>query len=89
MTPIHGTCDCRTRMKYHTEKKTQLASNEKKISADKINIGGQRSIVINIGKQIEKMEIHTATMKESVEELEQMISEVMRRVYYSFNQTVS
>ncbi|MEJ7821978.1 MAG: tape measure protein [Chitinophagaceae bacterium] len=56
-----------------------------KSKADNINSGGQRSITINIGKQIEKLEVHTMTMKEGVEEMGSMIREELKRVLYSVN----
>jgi len=56
-----------------------------KSKADAINSGGQRSIVINIGKQIEKLEIHTMTAKEGVSEMGAMIREELKRVLYSVN----
>lgn len=56
-----------------------------KDKADGINSGGQRSIVINIGKQIEKLEVHVMDAKEGVNEIEAMVRESMRRVMYSLN----
>lgn len=56
-----------------------------KSKADSINSGGQRSIVINIGKQIEKLEVHVMDAKEGVNEIEGMVREAMRRVLYSVN----
>lgn len=50
-----------------------------------INEGGQRSIVINIGKQIEKLEVSVLSAKEGVNEIEAMVREAMRRVVYSMN----
>ena len=47
MTP-HGTCDCRTRMKYHTEKKTQLTSTEKKISVDKKILVSKDQMILQV-----------------------------------------
>jgi len=41
--------------------------------------------VINIGKQIEKLEIHTMTAKEGVSEMGAMIREELKRVLYSVN----
>lgn len=60
-----------------------------KSSADSINAGGQRSIVINIGKQIEKLEMHVMDAKEGVNEIETAVREVMRRVIYSMNGVAS
>lgn len=56
-----------------------------KQSADSINSGGQRSIVINIAKQIEKLEVHVMDAKEGANEIESMVREVMRRVVYGLN----
>lgn len=53
--------------------------------SESINNGGQRSIVINIGKQIEKMEISVLDAKQGVNEIEQMVREAMRRVLYNLN----
>lgn len=53
--------------------------------ADSINSGGQRSIVINIAKQIEKLDVHVMDTKEGVNEIEGMVREAMRRVMYSLN----
>lgn len=56
-----------------------------KSKADSINNGGQRSIIINIGKQIEKLEVHVMDAKEGVNEIESMVRESLRRVLYSLN----
>lgn len=56
-----------------------------KSKADHINSGGQRSIIINIGKQIEKLEVHVMDAKDGVNEIESMVREAMRRVMYSLN----
>jgi len=53
--------------------------------ADNINSGGQRTITITIGKQIEKLEMHVASAREGVDEIGQMIREELRRVLYSVN----
>lgn len=53
--------------------------------SDSINGGGQRSIVINIGKQIETMEVHVMNAQEGEAEIENMVREAMRRVVYSIN----
>lgn len=54
-----------------------------------INSGGQRSIVINIGKQIEKIEQHiVGGSREAADEIETAVREAMRRVVYSLNNTV-
>jgi tape measure domain-containing protein len=60
-----------------------------KSKAKSINEGGQRSIVINIGKQIEKLEVHVMDAKEGVNEIEAMVRDAMRRVMYSVNGVVS
>jgi signal transduction histidine kinase len=56
-----------------------------KTQADSINSGGQRSIVINIGKQIEKLEVHVMNAKEGAAEIESAVRESLRRVLYSMN----
>ena len=58
---------------------------EAKSKSEGINSGGQRSIVINIGKQIEKLEVHVLDAKEGANEIESMVREAMRRVMYSLN----
>lgn len=60
-----------------------------KEKADSINSGGQRSIVINIGKQVEKMELHVASAKEGIEEMAALVKEELRRTLYSLNGTTS
>gem|GEM_PF-3467790 len=61
-----------------------------KDKADKINNGGQRSIVINVGKQIEKLEMHiVGGSKEVAEELHNAVADAMRRVLYSVNGAVT
>ena len=61
-----------------------------KEKADKINNGGQRSIVINVGKQIEKLEMHiVGGSKEVAEELHNAVADAMRRVLYSVNGAVT
>lgn len=60
-----------------------------KTKSDSINSGGQRSIVINIAKQIEKLEVHVMDAKEGVNEIEGMVREAMRRVVYSMNGVAS
>jgi hypothetical protein len=58
--------------------------------AEKINQGGQRSIVINIGKQIEKIENHIVGGSQQVaDEIEAAIKEGMRRALLSINAQVS
>jgi hypothetical protein len=56
-----------------------------KHKADSINGGGSRPIMITIGKQIEKLEVHVMDAKEGVENIEQMVREALRRVLYSVN----
>jgi tape measure domain-containing protein len=60
-----------------------------KSKADNINSGGQRSIVINIGKQIEKLEVHVMSGKEGASEIEEAVREAMRRVFYAANDKVA
>lgn len=61
-----------------------------KTKADSINQGGQRSIVINIGKQIEKIEQHIiGGGREAADEIEGAVREAMRRVVYSLNGVAS
>ena len=61
-----------------------------KEKADKINNGGQRSIVINVGKQIEKLEMHiVGGSKEVAEDLHNAVADAMRRVLYSVNGAVT
>lgn len=60
-----------------------------KSKADSINNGGQRVITINIGKQIEKMEVHVLGDKEAGKEVEGAIREALRRVVNSMNGVVS
>ena len=58
--------------------------------SDGINNGGQRSIVINIGKQIEKIENHIiGGGKEVADEIEKHTREAIRRVFYSINNVAS
>ncbi|MFB6454440.1 tape measure protein [Chitinophaga sp. Hz27] len=58
---------------------------EPKNRAENINNNGPRSIVINIGKQIEKLEVHALSAKEGVEEMGNLVREEMRRVLLSLN----
>jgi tape measure domain-containing protein len=61
-----------------------------KEKADRINSGGQRSIMVTIGKQIEKLEIHVVGGgKEVAAEMEAAIRESLRRVLYSINGAVT
>ena len=54
--------------------------------ADAVNNGGQRSIKIEIGKQIEKLEIHVVGgAQEVAQEVETAVQEVMRRVFLTLN----
>lgn len=58
--------------------------------ADNINSGGQRSIMVTIGKQIEKLEIHVVGGgKEVAAEMEAAVRESLRRVLYSINGAVT
>jgi tape measure domain-containing protein len=61
-----------------------------KEKADRINSGGQRGIMITIGKQIEKLEVHVVGGgKEVAAEMETAIRESLRRVLYSINGAVT
>ena len=60
-----------------------------KSNAESINSGGQRSVIINIGKQIEKLEVHVMDAKDGVNEIEGMVREAMRRVLYNMNGVAS
>lgn len=60
-----------------------------KAKADKIASGGQRSIVINVGKQIEKFEVHVMNAKETAQEYETAVREAMRRVLYNIGSAAS
>ncbi|WP_160711286.1 tape measure protein [Chitinophaga solisilvae] len=53
--------------------------------AASINDGGQRSVTINIGKQIETLQVHTTTVKEGAEEISHLIREEMRKVMNNLN----
>lgn len=53
--------------------------------SESINSGGQRSIIVNIAKQIEKLEVHVLDAKGGADEIESMVREAMRRVMYSIN----
>ncbi len=68
-------------------------NNEKsfagKEKADAVNNGGQRNITINIGKQIEKLEVHVMNAQEGVQQIEDMVRESLRRVLYSLNGTTA
>ncbi|KAA2245491.1 hypothetical protein F0L74_05910 [Chitinophaga agrisoli] len=52
---------------------------------DKINKGGQRSIVINIGKQIEHLDIHVMGKEEAGQEIARAVREEMVRVFNSLS----
>lgn len=60
---------------------------EKGITAktDAVNQGGQRNITINIGKQIESLNIHVADGNATADELENAVREGMKRVLYGLN----
>jgi tape measure domain-containing protein len=66
-------------------KKLKANVDAGKDKADSINGGGTRPIMITIGKQIEKLEVHVMDAKEGVGEIEQMVREALRRVLYSVN----
>lgn len=53
--------------------------------ASKISQGGQRNITINIGKQIEHLELHVMSNQEAGREMESIIRESMLRVLHSLN----
>lgn len=53
--------------------------------ASAINSGGQRSIVINIGKQIEHLDIHVMGKEEAGMEISRAVREEMVRVLHSIN----
>ncbi|HLO38371.1 MAG TPA: hypothetical protein VK173_07775, partial [Lacibacter sp.] len=53
--------------------------------AKDINNGGARAIIINIAKQVGVEEIHVLSGKDALNEIEQSVKEVMRRVLYSAN----
>lgn len=58
--------------------------------ANNINSGGQRSIMVTIGKQIEKLEIHVVGgSKDVAAEMEAAVRESLRRVLYSINGAVT
>lgn len=56
-----------------------------KRSADGINSGGQRSIIVNIAKMIGAEEIHVMGAGEVAGEIESAVKEAVRRMVYSFN----
>ncbi|MDE3185281.1 MAG: phage tail length tape measure family protein [Bacteroidota bacterium] len=60
-----------------------------KSKADSINQGGQRSIVVNIQKQIEKLEVHVMDAKEGANEIESAVRDALKRVLYSLNGVAS
>jgi tape measure domain-containing protein len=49
------------------------------------NAGGQRSIVININKQVGAENIHVMSAKEGADNIEQLVREAMRRMMLSLN----
>jgi hypothetical protein len=53
--------------------------------AKKISQGGQRNITINIGKQIEHMELHVMSNQDAGREMESIIRESLVRVLHSIN----
>jgi hypothetical protein len=56
-----------------------------KSKSENINSGGQRSIIINIGKQVERLEVHVAGVKEGADEIANVVREQLRKVMYSLN----
>jgi hypothetical protein len=62
-----------------------LLEDTGKNKSDNISAGGQRTITINIGKQIETFEVHVMNSKETAQEYENVIRESMRRVLYNIN----
>ncbi len=64
-----------------------MLGGDAKEKSSSINSGGQRSIIVNIGKQIEKLEVHVMDMKEGANEIESAVRETMRMVMYSINGT--
>lgn len=68
-----------------TSKDLAVGGKDSKSKADGINGGGQRSIVINIAKQIETLAVHVLDVKGGANEIESMVREVMRKVMYSVN----
>lgn len=67
-----------------------LQSNVANAKSESINQGGQRSVVINIGKQIEKIENHIIGGSQQVaDEIEAAIKEGLRRTMLSINSQVS
>ena len=61
-----------------------------KDKADSINSGGQRSIIINIGKQIETLHQHiVGGSREVADELAGAVREALRRELYSLNGVAS
>ncbi|SEW01901.1 tape measure domain-containing protein [Chitinophaga sp. YR573] len=53
--------------------------------AKKISQGGQRSVIINIQKQIEHLELHVMSNQDAGREMESIIRESLVRVLHSFN----
>lgn len=66
-----------------------LADGKAKGGANSINQGGQRSIVINVGKQIEKLEVHVMSAKEGAQEIESIVREATRRMLFGLNGVVT
>lgn len=67
-----------------------LQSNVANAKSESINQGGQRSVVINIGKQIEKIENHIIGGSQQVaDEIEAAVKEALRRTMLSINSQVS
>jgi tape measure domain-containing protein len=67
-----------------------LQSNVANAKSESINQGGQRSVVINIAKQIEKIENHIIGGSQQVaDEIESAIKEGLRRTMLSINSQAS
>lgn len=64
---------------------SSLTTDSEKSKAESINSGGQRSIIINIAKQVGVEEIHVMGAGEIVSEIESAVREAMRRMVYSLN----
>lgn len=59
--------------------------NTAKDKADSINSGGQRSIIININKQVGAENIHVMSGAEAANNIESLVREAMRRMLLSLN----
>lgn len=65
--------------------KTPTDNSTAKGKADSINAGGQRSIVININKQVGAENIHVMSGAEAANNIESLVREAMRRTLLSLN----